>query len=280
MIQDIFPKVFDNTYRDLKPEAGDWVLCYEGKTVGVTGEFRDGGKLWFPDYEEFCRNTECGAEDFVYLFAIDEEQYFLYLGGIPEWLRKEPVSPNLHPANRERSLACSTGCHLASWYRKHRFCGCCGKPLTHNHAMRMLQCEECGNVEFPVLEPAVIVGVTRGDQILITHYSDRIYKGCALVAGFVEIGESAESTVRREVMEEVGLHVKNIRFCGTQPWGIDNNLLLGYFAEVDGDAHTHIDTAELADAEWVNREDVPFFENEMALTMAMMNAFAKGEEPK
>lgn len=280
MIQDISPKVFDNTYRDLKPQADSKILCYEAKVAGVTGETGPDGDLWFPDYETFCRNTECGEEDFVYLFAIDEQQYFLYKPGIPEWLTKTPISPSLVRENRDRAFACSTGCHLASWYRKHQFCGCCGKPMTHDHALRMLRCEACGNMVFPVLEPAVIVAVTCGDKLLVTRYKGRIYKGIALIAGFIEIGETGEDAVRREVMEEAGLQVSNIRYFGTQPWGIDNNLLLGYFCEADADQPIRVDDDELSEAVWMDRKDIPTELNRQSLTLTMIGAFAKGEEPR
>ena len=92
---------------------------------------------------------------------------------------------------------------------------------------RMLQCPCCANMVFPKIAPAVIVGVTHGDKILMTKYAGREYKRYALIAGFTEIGETAEETVKREVMEEVGLTVKNIRYYKSQPWGFDSNLLLG-----------------------------------------------------
>ena len=79
------------------------------------------------------------------------------------------------------------------------------------------------------IAPAVMVGVTNGDKILMTNYAGREYKKYARIAGFTEIGETAEQTVEREVMEEVGLHVKNIRYYKSQPWGYDSDLLLGYF---------------------------------------------------
>ena len=86
---------------------------------------------------------------------------------------------------------------------------------------------------FPKIAPAVIVGVTNGRKILMTKYANREYKRYALIAGFTEIGETAEETVAREVKEEVGLSVKNIRYYKSQPWGFDSNLLLGYFCELD-----------------------------------------------
>ena len=99
---------------------------------------------------------------------------------------------------------------------------------------------------FPKIAPAVIVGVTHGDKILMTKYAGREYKRYALIAGFTEIGETAEETVKREVMEEVGLTVKNIRYYKSQPWGFDSNLLLGYFCELAEEEEIHLDEEELS----------------------------------
>lgn len=100
------------------------------------------------------------------------------------------------------------GISLYGWYRDNRFCGRCGKPMVHDKKERMVRCMCCNNMVFPKICPAVIIGVTDGDRILLTKYAGRTYKNYALVAGFTEIGETLEQTVEREVMEEVGLHVK------------------------------------------------------------------------
>ncbi len=103
-------------------------------------------------------------------------------------------------------------------------------------------------------------GDRRGDGRRV-HSDDNLrqqeYKRYALIAGFTEIGETAEETVMREVQEEVGLKVKNIHYYKSQPWGFDQNLLLGYFCELDGERDIVLDTGELATAEWVHYSDVP-----------------------
>ena len=147
----------------------------------------------------------------------------------------------------------------------------------------MLRCPSCGRLIFPVIAPAVIVGVTDGDRIILTTYAGREYKRYALIAGFTEIGESAEQTVRREVMEEVGISVKNITYYKSQPWVYDSNLLMGYFCQADipegGDGHLTIDRQELATGEWVNREDIPDYPEHLSLTHEMMVYFKEhGQE--
>ena len=110
---------------------------------------------------------------------------------------------------------------------------------------------------FPKIAPAVIVGVTHGDKILMTKYAGREYKRYALIAGFTEIGETAEETVKREVMEEVGLAVKNIRYYKSQPWAFSDTEMIGFFAELDGDDKIRLQEDELSEAGWYTREEIP-----------------------
>jgi NAD+ diphosphatase len=110
----------------------------------------------------------------------------------------------------------------------------------------------------------------------MTRYKGREYGGHALIAGFCEIGETGEDTVRREVMEEAGIHVKNIRYYKSQPWGFESDLLLGYFCEADGDEEIRMDDDELSEAVWIRRDEIQErFEN-MSLTNEMICHF-KGE---
>ena len=112
-------------------------------------------------------------------------------------------------------------------------------------------------MEFPKICPAVIVGVTDGNRILMSKYAGRSYKKYALLAGFTEIGETVEETVAREVMEEVGLKVKNIRYYKSQPWAFSDTLLMGFYCDLDGDAEVTLDEEELALAEWFERDEIP-----------------------
>ena len=114
----------------------------------------------------------------------------------------------------------------------------------------------------------------------MTRYANRPYKGHALIAGFCEIGETPEQTVIREVHEEVGLKVKNIRYYKSQPWGFDSNLLMGFFCDLDGEDTISLDEEELSMAVWMERENIPDDPEQISLTREMMTVFKNGEDKK
>lgn len=179
---------------------------------------------------------------------------------------------------KEECYAGETAYHLYVWYRDNSFCGRCGEHLEYSHKERAMICPSCGNVVYPKIAPAVIVGIlnSSGDKIVMTRYAGREYKGHALVAGFCEIGETAEDTVRREVLEEVGLHVRYIRYYKSQPWGFDSNLLFGYYCTADEDEPIHMDDGELAKAVWVSRDEIGEEERNLSLTAEMIMHFKEG----
>ena len=141
------------------------------------------------------------------------------------------------------------------------------------HSERALRCPSCHNRIYPTIMPSIIVGVIHNDSILVTRYAHRTYKGHALIAGFCEIGETPEDTIRREVMEEVGLHVKNIRYYKSQPWGFDLNLLLGFFCELDGNPTITLEQEELAKARFISQDELNDKPDDLSLTNDMMMFF-------
>lgn len=269
MIQDIQPKVFHNEYTPRPARDGDVVFIFRGKEI-LLREAQD-GTLSFP------AAGETAEAELQYLFSIDDQAFFLGRE-LVEGYSFQPLRLLRRCQPGDLCFAGMTAWHLSDWYEGHKFCGKCGKPLHHHQTMRALECD-CGNLVFPVIAPAVIAAVINGDKILVTRYAGRGFKGMALVAGFCEIGETAEDTVHREVMEEAGLRVKNLRYFGSQPWGYGSNLLLGFFCELDGSDEIHFDHEELSSAVWIRREDLePVTENRLSLTGTMIETFRLGRE--
>jgi NAD+ diphosphatase len=145
---------------------------------------------------------------------------------------------------------------LVEWDRTHIHCGRCGTPTEHAPGERARRCPVCGFAAFPRLSPAVIVRVTRGDEILLAR-SQRFPGGMySVLAGFVEPGESLEECVARELEEEVGIEVGDIAYFASQPWPFPHSLMIGFTATwLGGDLR--IEEAELIDARWFTRDDLP-----------------------
>ncbi len=274
MIQDIASKIYDNHYAEQLPELEDWLLIYH--KGDVLCRFVD-GRIFYPKVEEICQ----GKGDMVYLFSISGERFFLLkeeLNEIPDGYTWKNSGVFRDAAPRYLGFAGITGQQLDDWYWLNRFCGRCGKPMVLDHIERMIRCEDCGNMVYPRINPGVIVAVTDGNRLLLTKYANRPGNvSYALVAGFTEIGETLEGTVRREVMEEVGLKVKNIQYYKSQPWSFSSTLLCGFYCEVDGSAQVKLDTEELAMAEWIEREEIPLEDDGISLTREMIHMFKTGK---
>ena len=271
MIQDIDPSRLDNTYRPRLPLPEDNVLVFDG-----------GGKLLVRIQDgniRFTTGSDITAERAVYLFSVDEVGCFC----VPE--PAETPLPGfefrtvreLRDAGGGKELfAAFTAYHLWRWYADNRRCGRCGGEYEGHPTERALRCRTCGHTIYPRINPAVIVGVTRGDSLLITRYRQG-YAHNALVAGFTEIGETLEQTVRREVMEETGVSVHNIRYYKSQPWGMAQDLLVGFFCDADEGSVIRMDPGELKYADWIRREDIVLQPNHLSLTNEMMSVFKEGK---
>ena len=277
MIQDIGEHTFDNQYHPCPPDRESYALYYEDHAALVR-KYPD--RIEFPKFRDIERLNEDIYEDAVYLFSIDGERYYLV-----EEINRERQS-HFTMENTEifryaepqyLAFAGITGYQLHNWYQSRRFCGKCGRRMKKDSKERRLYCESCHNMEFPKICPAVIIGVTDGDKILMSKYAGRTYKKYALLAGFTEIGETLEETVQREVMEEVGLKVKNIRYYKSQPWSFTDTLLMGFYCDLDGEAAITLDREELAMAEWFQRDEIPVEPERDSITNEMIIRFKNGE---
>lgn len=288
MIQDIKPYRYRLDYENREPQGGDVALLYQGNQVllrETEGETNPLAAL------PFC--GELPGMDFQYLFAIESPsgkmfRFFLGKGFGDSGEGEDGLAQRLHaqwkPVNIFRTLlprvtafAIITGYQMAGWYQDTRICSRCGKPLKHSETERMLFCSDCGLQQFPKISPAVIVAVTNGNKLLMTKYAGRAYTRYALIAGFAETGETIEETVHREVLEEVGIRVKNLKFYKSQPWSLTSTLLFGFYAELDGSDEIKLEDGELSVGQWMTREEIEEDENQESLTWEMIERFKHGE---
>lgn len=280
MIQDIC-EVYHNEYKEQKPKSSDYCMFVKDRSVLLK---KQEDNITFFTYGEVSNYVK--IEDIIYLFAIgdgeNQKKYFLCRSmPLPDELLQGYTYENQNVFRtakpKEQAFAGITACQLANWYENTKYCGYCGTELVHDHKERMMRCPSCNAMHYPKISPAVIIALTDKNRILMTKYAGRDYKKYALIAGFTEIGETVEETVKREVMEEVGLRVKNIRYYKSQPWSFSDTLLMGFFCELDGEDTIRMDEEELSVAEWVNREDMTVTFDDVSLTNEMMIAFKENK---
>ncbi len=163
---------------------------------------------------------------------------------------------------------------VIKWYKTHQYCGTCGEHTILDDREMMLKCPSCGQVNYSRIAPAIIVAITHNGELLMAHHSyyrkSKIYY--ALLAGFVEAGESLEEAVEREVMEEVNIKVKNIKYFGSQSWPFPNSLMVGFTAEYES-GEINVDNFEILEAKWLKKEDVQKMPSNISISSWLVNDY-------
>jgi len=161
---------------------------------------------------------------------------------------------------------------IVDWDRTHQFCGRCGVPLRTRISERAKECPQCGLLHFPRLAPAIIVLVEKGNELLLArsrHFMPGMY---SVLAGFVEPGESLEEAVVREVKEEVGMEIKDIKYFGSQPWPFPHSLMIGFTATY-ASGEISLDDREIEDAGWFTAEKLPRIPGRISIARKLIDGF-------
>lgn len=276
MIQDILPHRFNNQYREKQTiNKEDFVLCFNDKSLllKVRGdEVELPRKKDFPEISEQTRRT--------FLFTLDDTPCFL----IDDDLTTDKPDLTYREINFFRTVpkpeiawVSIAGFHLRNWYEHNKFCGKCGAKTQHKHDERALFCPECGTVVYPKISPAVIVLIVSGDKLLLARNVNFPGSWFSLIAGYVDVGETLEETLKREVKEEVGLDVRNIRYYKSQPWPLSGSMMIGFIAEADENQPIAIDNKEIAEAAWFTRGNLPPHSSNISIAGEMIEKFERGE---
>ena len=166
---------------------------------------------------------------------------------------------------------------ITEWDRTHQYCGHCATPMTQLPSERAKRCPSCHLRQYPRLSPAVIMLIYKGEQLLLAR-APRFREGMySVLAGFVEPGESLEETVAREVKEEVGIDIKNIRYFGSQPWPFPKSLMIGFTAEYAG-GDIDPDPIEIEAADWFDRDNLPPVPGELSIAYKLIDWFVSRRE--
>ena len=153
---------------------------------------------------------------------------------------------------------------VRDWYISHQFCGRCGTGTVIDEKDMMLKCPSCGQVHYPRIAPAIIVAIRKGDELLMAKHSYHDNISYALIAGFVEPGESIEDAVHREVGEEIGIKIKNVKYLKSQSWPFPNSLMLGFEAEYDS-GEIKVDGDEILKARWFKKDEIIRYDSDISI---------------
>lgn len=174
----------------------------------------------------------------------------------------------------ETTLVAGLANQLVVWNRNHRYCGKCGHPTENKTDERAKHCPDCGLVNYPRLSPAVIMAVLKNNQILLARSQRMPSKFYSVLAGFVEPGETLEQCVQREIFEEVGIHIENIRYFGSQPWPFPDSLMVAFIADYAGGT-IEVDGSEILDAGWFSADHLPAIPPKISIARRLIDWFVE-----
>lgn len=210
--------------------------------------------------------TEADIQQFQNLWQ-DAEHYTEAVNGInvlgireyrplPDGFKWVTVRSRFAEMDDEDSYPVARAKALLEWRRDTKYCGRCGTELVENKEFTAMECPDCHNLIFPRINPCVIMLVSKDDQILLARHAQRNQDVYTCLAGFVEAGESIEHAVSREIMEETGIRVKNVKYFGSQSWPFPAQLMFGFTAEYES-GEIVPQPGEIADAQWFDRDHCP-----------------------
>ncbi len=269
MINEISPNIFNISLLSRENiRLEEQVLCYRGGRVLMK---TIGDKFIIP------KKNELGefVRDGIFLGEVDGEKCFMAEGKeeMPQGFSYVGMRDIRGQADKLSKWVTAVGFQMYSWLSDNKFCGRCGNPMDLKNDERALECTDCKNIIFPKLSPAIIVAIKKDNKLLLAK--NRLHPGTfySLIAGYVEAGETIEETVKREVMEEVGIDVKNIKYYKSQPWPFSSSLMLGFFAEYDGNNSIKIDNVEISHADWFDADSLPEIPNMDSVAGEMIRIF-------
>jgi NAD+ diphosphatase len=276
MINEILPHRFNNTFtfpNEINDQ--DYVFCFKQDSLMLKMKEEE---VELPRKNDIPTITDKTKRTF--LFAIDSVSCFL-IWDFPVLDEKQFVFKDIHFfrtfGHKEIAWGCIVSFQLMNWYIQNRFCGKCGTATVEKSDERAILCPNCSHTVYPKISPAIIVAIVSDDKILLASNSNFRNNWFSLVAGYADIGESLEETVIREVKEEVGIDVKNIRYYKSQPWPFSGSMMIGFIAEADRTQKIQIDNREITEANWFTRGNLPNHPPSLSISGELIELFEKGE---
>ncbi len=232
----------------------------------------EGSGVWLKDGE-----LPFGSAKSLNLKLGNAHSIGFYQGKKVVWLNHQEVEQSLDLVplrsllyfQEERFLLISRAIQFGHMSQSFRFCPHCGGRNHLNGAQLAMQCLDCRTLHYPRIFPCIIVAVRRDRQILLAQHKRHQDSMYTVIAGFVEVGETLEQCVVREVKEETGIDVSNIKYFGSQPWAFSSSLMIGYTADYAG-GEISIDRSELEDARWFELDNLPNLAPEGTIARALI----------
>ena len=248
MIQDIGEGVFSNAFSLEPAHEGDKLFIFNGDDILLCGDEHAPALPVYGQLTPVCHHIFYmkGRGCYISEEMMEAPEGYFYL--------KAPAIARSHP-DQKTAFAIVTAWQLSKWEQSRRFCGHCGHKTERSRIERAMVCPECGLTEYPKICPAIITAVEHDGRLLMAkNVRGNRY---SLIAGFVEIGETFEQTVKREVFEEVGQHVTDVKYFKSQPWGFSDTEMIGFTCRIDGEPLPfHLQDSEIADAKWLLPEEI------------------------
>jgi NAD+ diphosphatase len=278
MIQDIHPHVFNNNFSIVTEISdNDYIFYYKDNTLLLKCESDD---YCIPQRKDFHSLKELQGN--IFLFALNGHNCFL-VEDCPEvpsnTFAYQELSFFRTFNKKEVAWVSILGHQLFTWYTQNRFCGKCGSKTILKADERAITCENCGQTVYPKISPAIIVAIVNGDKILLANNNNFRPNWYSLVAGYADVGESLEETVKREVKEEVGVEVTNIKYYKSQPWPFSGSMMIGFFAYADDKQTIQPDNKEISQAAWFKRGNLPNHPSNISIAGEMIDLFENNQLP-
>lgn len=241
------------------PEVGNkkiWWFVFSANKLLVTVK---GEAVGIP-FSGSLKEIGVDSDDKLYLGRLDGFHCYSVDAGknavAIEGMEYQELRPVFNLLEVDLFILASRAFTIINWHRMSKFCGRCGTGTVMKQDERAKQCPNCSNLIFPRISPAIIIAVVRNDKLLLAHSKNFRPNFYSVLAGFVEPGETIEECAKREVMEEVGINVKNLKYFGSQPWPFPDSLMLAFTAEYES-GEIKADGVEIMEAGWYGKDNFP-----------------------
>ncbi len=212
--------------------------------------------------------------DDIFLGELDGQPCFARADGLPDGSAPMALRQLFGSISDEQFAVAGRALGLVTWDRDHRHCGRCGAPTERASTERMRTCTSCGFGAYPRLSPAVIMLVERDGTCLLARNARTRMPFSSTLAGFVEVGESLEEAVAREVREEAGIEITDIRYFGSQPWPFSNSLMIGFTARW-ASGEIVADPVEIMEAAWYAPDALPVVPPKLSIARELIDDFVR-----